>query len=96
LIQYCKNHGKVRPYTAFFHRQATERTVENEEFLDYQYYFVEKTHTNSSGYVFPSLCVGYEGLYRAFQHLQQFKADPSNSSFASENFSYEYSFLKIA
>jgi hypothetical protein len=41
-------------------------------------------------YVFPSISIGYEGLYRAFQYLQQFKKDPSNSSFLSENFSFEY------
>jgi hypothetical protein len=73
----------VRPYTAFFHRQVTERTVENEEFLDFQYYNVEKTQYNAAGYVFPSLCVGYDGLYRAFQHLQTFKKDNQSDSFIS-------------
>lgn len=89
-MQYCKSTGKVRPYTALFHRQASERTVENEEFLDFQYYNIEKALNNASGYIFPSLCVGYDGLYRAFQHLQAFKDDPTNSSFLSSNFSYEY------
>ena len=72
-----------------FHRQHSERIVENEEFLDYQYYNVEKTPTNFTGYVFPSLCVGYDSLYRAFQHLQQFKKDSQNDSFQSEQFTYE-------
>ena len=80
----------MRPYTALFHRQASERTVENEEVLDFQYYNVEKASTNGSGYVFPSLCVGYDGLYKAFQHLQTFKADSANDSFLSEKFSHEY------
>ena len=82
-MKYCKNQGKVRPFTALFHRQATERTIENEEFLDFQYYNVEKAWYNASGYTFPSFCVGYEGLYKAFQHLQQFKADPTSDSFYS-------------
>ena len=89
-IQYCKAHKKVRPYTALFDQQRSERTVENEEFLDFQYYNIEKPITNMSGYTFPSLCVGYEGLYNAFRHLQLFKQDPNNDSFASYNFSYEY------
>jgi len=58
--------------------------------LDFQYYNVEKSHQNGSGYIFPSLCVGYDGLYRAFQHLQTFRKDHENDSFLSENFSYEY------
>jgi hypothetical protein len=43
-------------------------------------------------FVFPSMCIGYEGLYRAFQYLQQFKKDPTNPSFLYENFSFEYMF----
>ena len=92
-MQYCKTYGKVRPFTALFHRQVTERTIANEDFLDFQYYNVEKKWTNDSGYTFPSLCVGYDGLYRSFQHLQKYKADPNNDSFFSENFSYEYILL---
>ena len=72
-----------------FHRQHSERIVENEEFIDYQYYNVEKRPTNFAGYVFPSLCVGYDSLYHALQHLQQFKKDNQSDSFLSEQFSYE-------
>lgn len=57
--------------------------------MDFQYYNVEKAQYNASGYVFPSLCVGYDGFYRAFQHLQTLKKDSEHDSFLSENFSYE-------
>jgi hypothetical protein len=57
--------------------------VKNEEFFDFQYYNVEKAGNNSTGFVFPSLCVGYEGLYKAFQHLQTFKKDQQSDSFVS-------------
>ena len=30
LTQYCRQFRKVRPFTALFHRQVTERRVENE------------------------------------------------------------------
>lgn len=75
--------NKNKPYTAFFDRQITERTVNNEEWIDFQYYNVEKANVNGTGYVFPSLCVGYEGLYKAFQHLQKFKKDQQSDAFAS-------------
>lgn len=39
------------------------------------------------------MCIGYEGLYRAFQYLQTFKKDPSSPTFWSENFSYDVSEL---
>lgn len=73
----------VKPYTAFFHRQISERTFNNEEFIDFQYYNVEKALANDSGYTFPSLCVGYDGLFKAFQYLQKFKKDSQNDTFAS-------------
>jgi hypothetical protein len=79
----------VRPYTAIFDPLVTDRIIENEQLIDFQYYDVEKDHYNRRGYVFPSLCVGYDCFYRAFQHLSKFKADNS-TSFASERFSYEY------
>lgn len=80
----------MRPFTALFHRQASERTVENEEFIDFQYYNVEKARTNASGYVFPSFCVGYDGLYNVFRHLQQFKKEHESDLFNFENFTWEY------
>jgi hypothetical protein len=47
-------------------------------------------------YVFPSICIGYEGLYTAFQYLQTFKKDPSSPTFWSENFSYEYFLINLS
>lgn len=93
LNEYSSRLNKPKPFTALFHRQHSERTVENEEFLDYQYYYVEKTPTNSSGYVFPSYCVGYEGLYAVYRHLQQFRRDPEDELFNFEDFTYEVSQL---
>lgn len=65
--------------------------MENEEFIDFQYYNIEKALTNSSGYIFPSYCVGYTGLYKMFQHLQQYKPNREYESdlFNYENFSWE-------
>lgn len=37
--------------------------------------------------------MGYDGLYKAFQHLNTFKKDSGDSSFASENFSFDVSQL---
>lgn len=64
--------------------------MENEEFIDFQYYNVEKIRSNASGYVFPSFCVGYDGLYNVFRHLQQFKKEHESDLFNFENFTYEY------
>lgn len=36
------------------------------------------------------MCIGYEGLFHAFQFLQKYRTDPQVDSFKSTEFSYEY------
>lgn len=93
LNQYCKTSGKLRPPTYLFDQHIADRNVNNEAYLDYIYHRLAKHPENMQNYVFPSMCIGYEGLYRAFQYLQTFKKDPSNASFLSENFSFDVSEL---
>ena len=65
------------------------RSLDNEAFLDYLYYNIPKEPLNLTKYVFPSMCIGYEGLFRAFQFLQKYRSDPSDSSFLIKEFSIE-------
>lgn len=88
-FKYCKNSSKVRPPTFLFDQHIADRNVKNEDYLDYVFSRLAKQPDNMQKYVFPSMCIGYEGLFRAFQYLQQFKKDPSNFSYLSENFSSE-------
>lgn len=87
LNQYCKQSHKLRPPTFLFDNHIADRSVRNEDYLDYIFPRLAKQPDNMQKYIFPSMCIGYEGLFRAFQHLQQFKKNPSDSSFLSENFS---------
>lgn len=89
-IKYYKVSGKIRPPTFLLDSHIADRNVYNEDYLDYIFSRLAKQPDNLQKYIFPSMCIGYEGLYRAMQYLQQFKKDPSNSSFLSENFSFEY------
>lgn len=90
--KHYKVSGKTRPPTFLLDSHIADRNVYNEDYLDYVFPRLAKQPDNMTKYVFPSMCIGYEGLYRAFQYLQQFKKDSSNSSFLSENFSFEYLF----
>ena len=65
------------------------RSLDNEVFLDYLYYNLPKEPLNLTKYVFPSMCIGYEGLFRAFQFLQKYRSDSTNSSFLIKEFSIE-------
>ena len=65
------------------------RSLDNETFLDFLYYNLPKSPNNLTKYVFPSMCIGYEGLFRAFQFLQKYRFNSENSSFLSKEFSIE-------
>ena len=80
----------LMPLRLFFDQLVAYRDVGSEDYLDYIYYNLPKLPENQSRYVFPSMCIGYEGLFRAFQFLQKYRNDPQNSSFLSKEFSIEY------
>ena len=87
--KHNKVSGRIRPPTFLLDLHIADRNVYNEDYLDYIFARLAKQPDNMQKFVFPSMCIGYEGLYRAFQYLQQFKKDPSNASFLAENFSFE-------
>ena len=39
------------------------------------YMNLPKIPETNTKYIFPSMCVGYEGLWKAFQFLQKYKED---------------------
>ena len=96
FFQYYKASGRVRPPTFLFDNHIADRNVYNEDYLDFVFPRLAKQPDNMQKYVFPSMCIGYEGLYRAFQYLQTFKKDPSSPTFWSENFSYEYFLINLS
>lgn len=63
-------------------------TIEHEKYLDFLYYKLARLPINLTGYTIPSMCIGYEGLWRAFQFLQKNRpADKkawTNSEFSIE------------
>ena len=81
--------GALKPLRLSFDLMNAFRKVDSEEYLDYMYYNLPKMPEFNVKYTFPSMCVGYEGLFKAFQFLQKYKTDSESSSFLSKNFSYE-------
>jgi hypothetical protein len=53
------------------------------------YYNLPKTPENLTKYIFPSMCIGYEGLFRAFQFLQKEQKLSGKDSFYLRDFSFE-------
>lgn len=81
--------GALKPLRLSFDLMNAFRSVDSEDYLDYLYYNLPRVPESQVKYIFPSTCVGYEGLFKAFQFLQKYRMDPSNDSFLSKNFSYE-------
>lgn len=76
-----KNNNQFKPLMLGFDLMNAHRSIDNEVFLDYLYYNLPQSPSNQRKYVFPSTCIGYEGLFRAFQFLQKHRQDPDNDSF---------------
>lgn len=89
LTDSFNERGALKPLRLSFDLMNAYRTVDSEEYLDFMYNNLPRIPESQTKYIFPSMCVGYEGLFKAFQFLQKYKADSSNDSFLSKNFSYE-------
>ena len=88
-MQTYQEGNKLKPLMLGFDLLNAFRTVDNEAYIDYLYYRLPKQPQNLRKYVFPSMCIGYEGLFRAFQFLQKYRDDAGDSSFYMKEFSYE-------
>jgi len=73
-----------------FDLSITNRLANSEDEVDFIYYNLPKLPINKVGYTFPSMCIGYESLFRAFRFLQNFRQNKDNNSFLSKEFSTEY------
>lgn len=89
LIQYYKSKNAIKPLRIGFDEMIAYRNVGNEDYLDFIYYNLPRTPENLTKYIFPSMCIGYEGLFRAFQFLQKQKSTEKDS-FLIKEFTVEY------
>jgi hypothetical protein len=65
----CKVNNTAIPLRLGFDELVAYRNVGDEDYVDFMYNNLPKLPINLSKYVFPSLCIGYEGLFKAFQFL---------------------------
>lgn len=66
---------------------VSERGSHNEKVIDFLYYYLPRQPSNFSTYTLPSMCIGYEGLFKAFQFLSKLKTD--GKPFKHSEFSIE-------
>lgn len=64
------------------------RNVENEAFLDFQFYNIPRELNTYSMYRFPSQLIGYEGVFEAYRYLSKFATanGPTDDHFTAEEF----------
>lgn len=79
----------IKPLRLSFDLMKAYHKIDNEEYLDYLYCNLPRMPESQIKYEFPSICVGYEGLFKAFQFLNQYKTEGARDSFLSKDFSYE-------
>jgi hypothetical protein len=53
--------------------------ISHENDIDFLYYNLPRQPENLTRYNFPSMCIGYEGLFKAFQFLRQYKDNKDSS-----------------
>lgn len=79
----------MKPPVFFFDRSNYYRKVEHEKIIDYQFYQLPRKPDNHGNYVFPSMCIGYEALFKVYSYLAKYRKDHSfnfkeTTSFAEE------------
>jgi hypothetical protein len=67
----CKENHIAIPLRLGFDELVAFRTVASEDYIDFIYKNLPKLPVNLGKYVFPSMCIGYEGLFKAFQFLEK-------------------------
>lgn len=66
LVDYYNHHGVVRPPTFHYGKTHVNFGHEYLPFLDHMFYTTPKVNSNFEYFTFPSTCVGFEGVGRAY------------------------------
>lgn len=81
----------MAPPSLLYDRMSFLRKVENEAFLDFQFYNIPRQLNTYSMYRFPSQLIGYEGVFNAYRYLSKFSTgELTADKFDSEDFSTKY------
>jgi hypothetical protein len=64
------------------------RNVENEAFIDLQFYNIPRELNTYNMYKFPSMLIGYDGVFNAYRYLSRFSPfkDLTADHFSSDQF----------
>lgn len=89
---FYKKKGILKPPVFFYDRSNFYRKIEHEEIIDYQFYQLPRKPDNSCNYVFPSMCIGYESLFKVYLYLSKYRKDHSNDYKEKTRFAEEYLF----
>lgn len=71
LNRVYNSNNTEKPLRIGFDLSIANRTIDAEDNIDFMYTNLPKLPDNITGYIFPNMCIGYEGLWKAFQFLQK-------------------------